>query len=59
MTVCPMRPDRIRRVRRQRGSGRPMHVSSEPEGGARQTFAIRGHVVDLMIDGEEEEEGSK
>jgi len=40
----------------QRG---PMRVSFEPAGGARQTFAIRGHVVDLVNDVEEEEEGSK
>jgi hypothetical protein len=32
-------------------------VSFEPAGGARQTFAIRGHVVDLVEDAEEEEEG--
>jgi hypothetical protein len=40
----------------QRG---PMRVSFEPAGEARQTFAIRGHVVDLVNDAEEEEEGSK
>jgi hypothetical protein len=41
----------------QRG---PVRVSFEPEGGAKQTFAIRGHVVDLVNDAEdEEEEGSK
>ncbi len=40
----------------QRG---PMRVSFEPAGGARQTFAIRGHVVDLVNDVEEEEEASK
>ena len=37
----------------------PIRVSFEPAGGARQTFAIRGHVVDLVNDAEEEEEGSK
>ena len=38
----------------------PMRVSFDPEGGAKQTFAIRGHVVDLVNDAEEEEEeGSK
>jgi hypothetical protein len=40
----------------QRG---PARVSFEPAGGARQTFAIRGHVVDLVNDAEEEEEASK
>jgi len=40
----------------QRG---PMRVSFEPAGGAKQTFAIRGHVVDMVNDVEEEEEGSK
>ena len=37
----------------------PARVSFEPVGGAKQTFAIRGHVVDLVNDAEEEEEGSK
>jgi hypothetical protein len=36
----------------QRG---PMRVSFEPAGGAKQTFAIRGRVVDLVNDAEEEE----
>jgi hypothetical protein len=40
----------------QRG---PVRVSFEPGGSAKQTFAIRGHVVDLVNDAEEEEEGSK
>ena len=40
----------------QRG---PVRVSFEPAAGARQTFAIRGHVVDLVNDAEEDEEGSK
>lgn len=40
----------------QRG---PVRVSFEPGGGAKQTFAIRGHVVDLVNDSEEEEEGSR
>lgn len=35
----------------------PVRVSFEPAGSARQTFAIRGHVVDLVNDAEEEEEG--
>ena len=40
----------------QRG---PMRVSFELSGEARQTFAIRGHVVDLVSDAEEEEDASK
>jgi hypothetical protein len=40
----------------QRG---PMRVSFEPAGETKQTFGIRGHVVDLVNDVEEEEEGSK
>ena len=36
-----------------------MRVTFEPAGAAKQTFAIRGHVVDLVNDAEEEEEGSK
>jgi len=36
----------------------PIRASFEPAGGAKQTFAIRGHVVDLVNDAEEEE-GSK
>ena len=38
----------------QRG---PVRVSFETVGGSKQTFAIRGHVVDLVNDAEEEEEG--
>jgi hypothetical protein len=34
----------------------PVRVSFEAAGQARQTFAIRGHVVDLVNDAEEEEE---
>jgi hypothetical protein len=37
----------------------PVRVSFEPAGGVRQTFAIRGHVVDLVNDAEEDEEGEK
>jgi hypothetical protein len=37
----------------QRG---PVRVSFEPADGAKQTFAIRGHVVDLVNDAEEEDE---
>jgi hypothetical protein len=40
----------------QRG---PMRVSFEPAGGVKQTFAIRGHVVDLVNDVEEEEESGR
>jgi hypothetical protein len=40
----------------QRG---PVRVSFEPADGAKQTFAIRGHVVDLVNDAEEVEEGTK
>jgi hypothetical protein len=40
----------------QRG---PVRVSFEPADGAKQTFAIRGHVVDLINDAEEPEEGTK
>jgi hypothetical protein len=36
----------------------PVRVSFEPAGGAKQTFAIRGHVVDVVNE-EEEDEGSK
>jgi len=36
-----------------------VRVSFEPAGSAKQIFAIRGHVVDLVNDVEEEEEGSK
>lgn len=37
----------------QRG---PVRVSFAPAGGAKEIFAIRGHVVDLVNDAEEEEE---
>lgn len=37
----------------------PVRLSFEPTGGAKQTFAIRGHVVDLVNEEEEEDEGSK
>ncbi len=37
----------------------PVRVTFEIAGAAKQTFAIRGHVVDLVNDAEEEEEGSK
>jgi len=34
----------------------PMRVTFEPAGGAKQEFAIRGHVVDVVNDAEDEEE---
>jgi hypothetical protein len=37
----------------------PVRVSFEPMGAAKQTFAIRGRVVDLVNDAEEEEEGAR
>lgn len=37
----------------------PVRVSFEPAGAVKQMFAIRGHVVDLVNDAEEEEEGSR
>lgn len=40
----------------QRG---PVRVSFEQNGSGKQTFAIRGHVVDLVNDAEDDEEGSK
>lgn len=41
----------------QRG---PARVSFEPRTGAKETYAVRGHVVDLVNDAEDvEEEGSK
>lgn len=40
----------------QRG---PVRVSFETAGAARQTFAIRGHVVDVVSEMEDEEEGTK
>jgi len=37
----------------------PARVTFDPAGAAKQTFAIRGHVVDLINDTEDEEEGSR
>ena len=37
----------------------PARVSFESTGGGKQTFAIRGHVVDVVNDAEEEEEAAK
>ena len=35
----------------------PVRVSFESGGGVKQTFSVRGHVVDAVNDAEEEEEG--
>jgi hypothetical protein len=40
---------------RQPGSAAPTRVSFEPPSAAKQTFAIRGHVVDLVDDEDDEE----
>jgi len=40
----------------QRG---PVRVSFDPAGGGKQIYAIRGHVVDIVNDSEDEEEASK
>jgi hypothetical protein len=37
----------------------PVRVSFESGGGVRQTYAIRGHGVDMVNDADDEEEGSK
>lgn len=37
----------------------PTRVTFQPAGASKQTFAIRGHVVDLASDSEEDEEASK
>jgi hypothetical protein len=37
----------------------PARVTFEPAGAAKQTFAIRGHVVDLITEEEDDEEVSK
>ena len=37
----------------------PVRVSFEPQGEAKQTFAVRGHAVDLVNDADDEEEGTK
>ncbi len=55
MTVSPRMPRRIPPVQRARGSeARCGSVFSQ--GSEKQTLAIRGHVVDLVSDAEEEEE---
>lgn len=37
----------------------PARVTFEPAGASKQTFAIRGHVVDLMAEEDEDEEATK
>jgi hypothetical protein len=37
----------------------PVRVTFEPAGGAKQTFSIHGHVVDVIDDTEEDAEGSR
>jgi hypothetical protein len=37
----------------------PVQVSFQPPGSAKQTYAVRGHVVDLIVEEEQEAEGSK
>jgi hypothetical protein len=59
MTASPRMRRRIRPAQHLRGGEAPVRVSFEPGGSAKQTFAIRGHVVDLVNDAEEDEEGSR
>jgi hypothetical protein len=37
----------------------PIRVTFEPTGGAKETFAIRGHVVDLVSEEQDDEEAAK
>jgi hypothetical protein len=37
----------------------PVRVSFEPPGAAKQTYSVRGHIVDMVNDAEEEEEAAK
>ncbi|MGA8500674.1 MAG: hypothetical protein WB683_03935 [Candidatus Sulfotelmatobacter sp.] len=37
----------------------PARVTFEPAGAPKQTFAIRGHVVDLLTEEEDDEEAAK
>jgi hypothetical protein len=41
------------------GQRQPVRVTFEPANGEKMTFALRGHVVDLIEDEEEEEAGSR
>jgi hypothetical protein len=47
-----------RRAPRQCGSVNPARVSFEGTGSAKKTYAVRGHVVEVVNDAEEEEEGA-
>jgi hypothetical protein len=37
----------------------PVRLTFEPVGGVKQTFVIRGHVVDVVNDGDQDEDGSE
>jgi hypothetical protein len=37
----------------------PVEVSFQPPGAAKQTYAVRGHIVDVVVDDEEDVEASK
>jgi hypothetical protein len=37
----------------------PARITFEPSGAPKQTFAIRGHIVDLMTEEEDDEEAAK
>jgi len=37
----------------------PVRVTFDPAGTAKQTFAIRGHIVDLVTEEEDDEEAEK
>lgn len=37
----------------------PVQVSFQPPGAAKQTYAVRGHIVDVVVDDEEDVEASK
>jgi len=37
----------------------PVQVSFQPPGAAKQTYAVRGHIVDLVVDDDEDVEASK
>lgn len=37
----------------------PVQVSFEPPGGAKQTYAVRGHIVDVVVDDDADAEASK
>lgn len=56
MTASPRMPDQTQPVQRPPLQRSPVRVSFQSGDSAKQTFAIRGHVVDLVNDAEEEEE---